>query len=130
MSGLLPYLLVGIGGFLGANARFLIAQGVVTLLPTRFPLATLLINISGSFLLGVLGSVIAQRLPPGSDVLRLALGVGFLGAFTTFSTFELETHSLLLDRAWLAASAYVCISVFLGLIAVRAGLMLGRQWVL
>lgn len=128
MSGLLPYLLVGIGGFLGANARFLVARGVITVLPTRFPLGTLLINVGGSLLLGVLGSVLAERLPPGSDMLRLALGVGFLGAFTTFSTFELETHSLLQDSAWLAASAYVCLSVFLGLAAVRVGLMLGRQW--
>lgn len=130
MAGLLPYLLVGIGGFLGANARFLLARGVITLLPTRFPLGTLLINVSGSLLLGVLGSVLAARLPPGSDMLRLALGVGFLGAFTTFSTFELETHSLLQDGAWLSASAYVCLSVFLGLAAVRVGLMLGRQWLL
>lgn len=128
MSGLLPYLLVGLGGFLGANARFLMVQGVVTVFPTRFPLGTLLINLSGSFLLGVLGSVIAQRLPPDSDMLRLALGVGFLGAFTTFSTFELETHSLVEDSAWLAASAYVCVSVFVGLLAVRAGLVLGRYW--
>lgn len=127
MSRLLPYLLVGIGGFLGANARFLVAQAVVTLWPTRFPLGTLLINVSGSFLLGVLGSVIAQRLSPASDMFRLALGVGFLGAFTTFSTFELETHSLLEDGAWLTASAYVGVSVFVGLLAVRVGLVLGRQ---
>jgi CrcB protein len=127
MSRWLPYLLVGIGGFLGANARFFMAQRVVLLWPTRFPLGTLLINVSGSFLLGVLGSVIAQRLPPASDLLRLALGVGFLGAFTTFSTFELETHSLVEDGAWLSASAYVAASVFVGLLAVRVGLVLGRQ---
>ncbi|MGE3177333.1 MAG: CrcB family protein [Vicinamibacterales bacterium] len=130
MTGVLPYLLVGIGGFLGANARLVVGRAVAMALPTgTFPLATLVINVSGSFLLGVLGSVIAARVPPSTDLLRLALGVGFLGAYTTFSTFELETHGLLDDGAWLSAAAYVGFSVFLGLLAVRVGLVLGRSWI-
>ena len=122
------YLLVGVGGFAGAIARFLVARGVGALGATRFPLATFLINVSGSFALGILGALVAQKVSPGSDAMRLALGVGFLGAFTTFSTFELETHLLLENGSWLLATAYVVGSVFVGLIALRAGIVLGRAW--
>src|SRR5437867_8124037 len=91
---LLPYLLVGVGGFVGANARFVMARWVGSFVEGRFPLGTFLINVSGSFLLGMLGALVSQRLVPNADALRLALGVGFLGAFTTFSTFEYETLAL------------------------------------
>lgn len=93
MSTWLPYILVGAGGFVGANARFLVARAAGALFETRFPLGTFVINISGSFLLGILGAIVAQKVMPSSEALRLALGVGFLGAFTTFSTFEFETHA-------------------------------------
>lgn len=126
-AGLLPYLLVGVGGFIGANARFLVGRAVGSAVDTPFPLGTFLINISGSFLLGMLGSVAAQKTFPASEELRLALGVGFLGAFTTFSAFELETHTLITDGAWFTAAAYVAASVFAGLIAVRAGILVGRM---
>jgi PII-like signaling protein len=81
MSSLMPFLLVGVGGFIGANARFVVARLVGALFETRFPLGTFIINISGSFLLGVLGTVAAQKVFPDSEAMRLALGVGFLGAF-------------------------------------------------
>ena len=67
MSLLLPYLLVGVGGFVGANARFLVARWVGALVETRFPLGTFVINISGSFLLGVIGTMIARKVLPNSD---------------------------------------------------------------
>jgi len=128
MSAWLPYVLVGVGGFVGANARFVIARGLGAALDTRFPLGTFVVNVSGSFLLGVLGAVVANKVFPNSDALRLALGVGFLGAFTTFSTFEFETHALLED--WLAwtATLNVAASVLVGLVAVRAGIVAGRTW--
>ena len=125
MSLLLPYLLVGVGGFIGANARFLVARWVGALVETRFPLGTFVINISGSFLLGVIGTMIAQKVLPNSDEVRLALGVGFLGAYTTFSTFEFETHALFDDGSWLTATTNLCASVFVGLVAVRAGIIAG-----
>ena len=128
ISALLPYLLVGAGGFLGANARFVIARWTDLLAATRFPLGTFLINVSGSFLLGVVGVVVSERLVPSSDAVRLALGVGFLGAYTTFSTFEYETHALLEDGAWFAATANMCASVFVGLVAVRAGILAAKGW--
>jgi CrcB protein len=128
MTSLMPFLLVGLGGFIGANARFVVARMVGALFETRFPLGTFVINISGSFLLGVLGTVIAQRMLPNSEVMRLALGVGFLGAFTTFSTFEFETHALFDDGSWLTAAANIFASLFVGLLAVRAGIVVARMW--
>jgi len=125
---LLPYVLVGIGGFIGANARFMMARWVGTLVEGRFPLGTFLINVSGSFLLGLLGAVITQKALPNADALRLALGVGFLGAFTTFSTFEFETHALFEDGLWLTALTNMFLSLFTGLVAVRVGILAARTW--
>jgi CrcB protein len=130
MSALLPYLLVGLGGFLGANARFAIARGVGGLLETRFPLGTFVINMSGSFLLGVVGSVAAGKVFPNSDAVRLGLGIGFLGAFTTFSTFEFETHALFEDGSWLTATTNMFASLFIGLVAVRLGIVAAKTWLL
>jgi fluoride exporter len=128
MATLMPYLLVGLGGFIGANARFVVARLVGTLFETRFPLGTFVINISGSFLLGVLGAVVTQKVMPSSESMRLALGVGFLGAYTTFSTFEFETHALLEDGSWLTATTNIFASLFVGLVAVRAGIVLAKSW--
>jgi CrcB protein len=128
MAALMPYLLVGLGGFIGANARFVVARLVGAIFETRFPLGTFVINISGSFLLGVLGSIVAQRVMPNSEAMRLALGVGFLGAFTTFSTFEFETHALFDDGSWLTATTNMFASLFVGLLAVRAGIVVAKTW--
>jgi CrcB protein len=123
-----PYLLVGAGGFLGAIARFLMARWVFYLVDTRFPLGTFVINISGSFLLGVLATIAGQKLFANAEALQLALGVGFLGAFTTFSTFEFETHTLLANGAWMIAAANMFASLLVGLAAVRAGIVVARTW--
>lgn len=128
MSALLPYLLVGVGGFLGANARFLLARWVGLVAETRFPLGTFVINMSGSFLLGVVGTMVGQKVFPNSDAVRLSLGVGFIGAFTTFSTFEFETHALFEDGEWLTATTNMFASLFLGLIALRAGVIAAKTW--
>ncbi len=128
MQRLLPILLVGAGGFVGANARYVVAKWVGGAVEGRFPLGTFLINVSGSFLLGLLGALIAQKAVPGADNLRLALGVGFLGAYTTFSTFEFETHALLEDGLWWTAVGNVLLSVFVGLVAVRLGIVVAKAW--
>jgi CrcB protein len=124
----IPYVLVGVGGCAGAIARFAVARWVAVWMDTPFPLGTFVINVSGSFLLGILGTLVAERVWPDGDALRLALGVGFLGAYTTFSTFEFETHALLEDGSWLLASINVAGSVLLGLLAVRAGILLTKGW--
>jgi fluoride exporter len=128
MATLMPYLLVGLGGFIGANVRFIVARLVGALFETRFPLGTFVINVSGSFLLGVLGTLVAQKVMPNSESMRLALGVGFLGAFTTFSTFEFETHALFDDGSWLTATTNIFASLFVGLLAVRAGIVVAKTW--
>jgi CrcB protein len=128
MATLMPYLLVGLGGFIGANARFVVARLVGALFETRFPLGTFVINVSGSFLLGVLGTLVAQKVMPNSESMRLALGVGFLGAFTTFSTFEFETHALFDDGSWLTATSNMFASLFFGLLAVRSGNVVAKTW--
>jgi CrcB protein len=125
---LMPYLLVGVGSFVGGNARFIFARWVGATIDARFPLATFLINVGGSFLLGFLFGLLATRAVPHSDSLRLALGVGFCGGFTTFSTFEYETHALLEDGVWLAAVTNVFLSLFAGLLAVRLGLVAAKSW--
>lgn len=128
MNWWVPYVLVGVGGFIGANARFVLARWIGLLIDTRFPLGTFVVNISGCFALGVVGTLVLQRLVPNSDELRLAVGVGFLGAFTTFSTLGFETHALFEDGSWLTALSNIFLSMFLGLLAVRAGIVLARAW--
>jgi CrcB protein len=128
MMSWLPYVLVGVGGFAGANARFVLARWVDLLIDTRFPLGTFVVNVSGSFALGVIGTIALERLLPNSDEIRLAVGVGFLGAFTTFSTFGFETHALLEDGSWVTALVNVLASVAVCLLAVRAGIVLARGW--
>jgi CrcB protein len=128
MDRFMPYLLVGIGSFIGGNARFILGRWAAGLVDGRFPLGTFLVNVSGSFVLGVLGALLAQRVVPNADALRLALGVGFCGGFTTFSTFTYETNALFEDGAWLLAAANIALSVFAGLVAVRAGVVLAKNW--
>ncbi len=128
LERLLPYLLVGLGSFVGGNARFIVSRWVGGVIDGRFPLGTFLVNVSGSFLLGLIGALLAQRAIPNADAVRLALGVGFCGGFTTFSTFELETNALLEDGVWLTAILNVVLSLFAGLVALRLGLLAGRSW--
>jgi len=128
MERLMPYLLVGIGSFIGGNARYILARWVGGMIDARFPLATLLINVGGSFVLGLIGGLLAQRAIPHADAVRLALGVGFCGGFTTFSTFEFETHAFLEDGVWLTAAMNMFLSLFVGLVAVRFGIVAARSW--
>lgn len=112
--------LIGIAGAAGALARYGIgaAVGVRT-----FPWATLGINVVGSFLLGILVAAGSGRL--SADV-RLALGVGFLGAFTTFSTFSHESVTMVREGHISAAALYVLVSVSAGLAASAFGYFFGR----
>src|SRR5262245_18121439 len=115
---------VGIGGFFGANARVLVANWVTAWLGALIPYGTLIVNLSGCLLLGFLmGALEARPLPP---VLRPALATGFIGAYTTFSTFEYETVLLIRDGSPFLATVYVLGSLFLGLAAVWLGLLTAR----
>jgi CrcB protein len=125
---LMPLLLVGAGSFVGGNARYLLARWVGSTIDARFPLGTFLINVGGSFVLGLIGGLLASRALPHADAVRLALGVGFCGGFTTFSTFEYETHALFEDGVWLPAVANMFVSLFAGLLAVRFGIVAAKSW--
>jgi CrcB protein len=125
---MLPYLLVGAGSFIGGNARYIFARWVGSMVDARFPLGTFIINVVGSFVLGLIGGLLADRALPHADIIRLALGVGFCGGFTTFSTFEYETHALFEDGVWLPAVTNMFLSLFAGLLAVRFGIVAAKSW--
>jgi fluoride exporter len=121
----MPYLLAAVGGVLGALARW----GVGTALPVSpgsWPWATLLVNLTGCLLLGVLIAVVAERLP-GVTWPRPLLAVGVLGGYTTFSAFAVEVVRLVEDGAVLTAVGYALVSVLGGVLAVAAGALIGRS---
>ena len=113
---------VGSGGFLGANARYFVGLWAAATWGTLFPWGTLLINVVGSFVLGFYLTFVTERFT-GRSTTRLLLATGFLGAFTTFSTFSYETIQLLAQGATMVALAYMAASLLLGLTAVVVGLM-------
>ena len=112
--------IIGIGGFLGAVARYGIGLWIGQKWGRSFPLGTFFINVSGSFLIGFLMALFTERLMLNPQW-RMFLVIGFLGAYTTFSTFEYETGALLRDSEWLIASLNVVLSVFVGFIALKLG---------
>ena len=114
--------MVALAGAAGALARYGVGSAVGT---RSFPWATLGINLAGSFALGFL--VRAGELRGWSAVLTTALGVGFLGAFTTFSTFSVETQTLVRDGRGAAAGAYVAVSVIAGVALAAAGYTLAAR---
>jgi CrcB protein len=118
-------LLVGAGGFFGAIARYVVDGWVTTATGGRFPWGTLLINVTGSFVLGLLFALSIERgvLPAA---IRPPILIGFIGAYTTFSTFTLETWRLVEDGSYVLAAGNVVGSIVLGLVAVIAGLAVGR----
>ncbi|MGL6043714.1 MAG: fluoride efflux transporter CrcB [Sandaracinobacteroides sp.] len=116
------YFLVGLGGAIGAMARF----GVGRLLgATAFPWATLLVNVLGGLLLGLLAGWLVAR--NGNEPLQLLLGVGLIGGFTTFSAFSLDVVLLVVRGSAGPALAYVLASVTLSVGAVAVGLWLTRE---
>jgi CrcB protein len=128
MRQLIPYLLVGIGGFLGANARFIVGTWVGSTFGSRVPLGTFVVNVSGCFLIGILGTVIVDKLVARPEHVQWLLAIGFLGAYTTFSSFAWENHLLFLEGRWLTAALYMAMSVFAGLVAVQVGVLVARAW--
>jgi CrcB protein len=124
MQRMRTVLAVALAGALGALARWGIGAWFGHRFPT-FPWGTMVINVSGSFILGVMFAVLVER-NVGSTTLRLALMTGLLGAYTTFSTFSLETFRLFEDGATGSALANIGFSVVLGLLAVWLGVAAGR----
>jgi CrcB protein len=121
-----PFLLVGAGGAIGAMARFGVGTLVGRLWPMSFPLATLLINILGSLAMGLFVGLMARWLPAWQSDARLFVAVGILGGFTTFSSFSLDTITLIERGELLQAGLYVLLSVVLCLIGLYLGLLMTR----
>jgi fluoride exporter len=121
--GSLVVLCVAIGGLVGAPTRFLVDRLVADRMESDFPLGTLLINVSGSFVLGLLtGLDLAGQMPL---LVKALIGTGFCGAYTTFSTWSFETVRLLQEGEYLEAFANAVFSVVVGLAAAGAGMALG-----
>jgi CrcB protein len=119
------YLLISLGAILGANARYLVGLWSVERLGVGFPAGTLIVNVTGSLILGFLYAALDGRLPLPSD-LRFFLGVGFLGAYTTFSSFSVETLALARAGDPGLALANLFANNFLGLAAALLGFYLAR----
>lgn len=119
------FLLIGGGAVLGANARYWLTNLFAEKYGTLFPYGTLVINITGSFLLGFVVVLIGNRfsVDPGY---RLLIGTGFLGAYTTFSTFSYDTIALIEHGDLLPAFWNVVLSVVCSLVATFAGILLAR----
>ena len=117
---------VGLGGFVGANARYLMSGWVASRFGAAFPYGTYVINLTGSFILGFFLAFAEDRawIAPS---LRLLFAVGFVGAYTTFSTFEYELIRLLQERELLLGGLYLIGSVLTGGIAVVLGMALGSS---
>ena len=120
-GGLERYLLVALGGAVGSCARYALGGWISGRTGGTFPWGTLIVNVTGGLAMGLL----AARLGPEQETVRLALGVGVLGGFTTFSAFSLETVRLMEHQPGLAM-LYAAASVVLSVGACWAGLMLGR----
>jgi fluoride exporter len=119
------YLVVGVGGFLGAIARFWVGGYISDRMGTRFPYGTFVINITGSYVIGLTVTLLAERVHWSANW-RYLIPIGFIGAYTTFSTFELETFQSMRDGELLFAFLNVFLSVFVGFIAVWLGVITGR----
>ena len=124
---MLHYLVIGTGGALGAMLRFFADTRISALTGSGFPWGTLLINISGSFFLGVLVVILSAR-GPVVDLLRSGLCIGLLGGFTTFSAFSIETLTLLEAEQWQRALVNIVSSVLLCLLGAAAGVAAARQF--
>ena len=120
------FLVVGLGGAVGAMSRYGVALIVATIWKRDFPLATLLINVSGSFILGLFTTFAAER-TSFDPMWRLFVATGFVGAYTTFSTFEYETQRLTESGAVWWGALNVITSVVAGFAAVQLGVFLARR---
>jgi fluoride exporter len=119
--------LIALFGALGTLARYAL-QGVVQIRSgTTFPYGTLAVNLTGCFVLGLLGQLTLNRMMISPDW-RAALTIGFFGGYTTFSSFGWETAKMLEDGEWLRAGTYVGASVFAGLLLTVTGIHLANRF--
>lgn len=119
------FLMIAAGGALGAVSRYGMSSGVYSLLGRSFPYGTLVVNVIGSLLMGFLYVLLVERMNVSAEFRALLL-IGFLGSFTTFSTFSMETLSLIQQAEMLKAALNMFISLFVCLLATWLGLIVAR----
>jgi fluoride exporter len=122
---LLKYVMVGLGGCLGSMLRFWLGSYIGSKMGARFPYGTLVINITGSFLIGLVFALFTAR-THWSPNWRYLIPIGFIGGYTTFSSFEYETLRMIQDGQIGLGFLYVALSVVVGFVAVWGGVMAGR----
>ena len=116
--------MIALGGAMGAIARYQLATFIQNRIPVGFPWGTFIVNISGCLVMGVVTTLLADRLVHPNW--RFLIPIGFIGAYTTFSTFELETFRAVTDGAWLVGGLNVVGSVVAGYVALWLGVVLTR----
>lgn len=122
----MQFLWIGIGGFLGANARFIISREMGIRFGVAFPYGTLLVNILGSFVIGIIFTLLTDRVVP-DPIWRQFVVIGFLGGFTTFSSYAMETMLLIQDGRWSSALMYVLGNNVVCLLACAVGIFVARS---
>ncbi len=122
---MLKYIIVGSGGFLGAVTRYAVSGWITNWFGYRFPTGTFFVNVTGSFLLSLFLTLAVEKLLVGPQW-RLFWAIGFLGAYTTFSTFSWESDALIREGAWYMALVNILANVFAGVLAVKIGMVLAR----
>jgi fluoride exporter len=117
------FLIVGFGSFFGGGSRYLVQQYITKQIPSSFPYGTLIVNIIGCFIIGLIFAL-SEKADVISTEMRLLLATGFCGGFTTFSSFSLENLGLLRDGQYFYVFAYIGLSIFAGFLATYLGMLL------
>jgi CrcB protein len=125
LNGVSPYVVIAAGAVLGANARYVVTNWTVNRWGAAFPYGTFIINVSGAFVIGLFLSFVAGRAPINA-LWRLFFVTGFLGAYTTFSTYTWDALTLQGGGAWVRAAAYVVGTNVVGLLGVWLGAAIAR----
>jgi CrcB protein len=118
-------LLVGGGGFLGSIARYITSRSIDDKLNTFFPYGTLTVNIAGSLIIGVLYGWLSRK--GEGESLRLLLGTGFCGGFTTYSAFAFENVNLWQQKMLTPSLLYIIVTLVFGFLAVAGGISIGKS---
>ena len=127
MNALQTILAIGTGGALGAVARYGTVRTMMALLGPNFPYGTLAVNIIGSLVMGM-AVAWADRMPGDATFFRTFFMIGLLGAFTTFSAYSLDVHTLFRERSLSIAGIYMMTSIFFSVAALIAGLAIGKRF--